>query len=59
MSEKREGDDDADADAEDGDKDGDGDGGDERDGPGAREGAPGANWDEGMGVEVAGWRVKG
>ena len=56
AGEEREGDDDKDADAEDGDGDGDwdGDGGDQGDGPGAGEGAPGANRDEGMGVEVAG-----
>ena len=60
AGEEREGDNDEDADAEDGDGDGDwdGDGRDLGDGPGAGEGAPGANRDEGMGVEVAGLEGK-
>ena len=59
AGEEREDDDDEDADAEDGDGDGDGDGGDQGDGLGAGEGAPGANRDEGMGVEVAGVEGEG
>ena len=61
AGEEGEGDDDDDADAEDGDGDGDRDwdGGDKGDGPGAVEGAAGADPDEGMGVEVAGLEGEG
>ena len=53
VGEEGEGDkEDEDTDTEDRDKSGDG--GDQGDGPGAVEGALGANWDEGMGVAVDG-----
>ena len=53
AGEEREGADDKDGYAEDGDGDGDGDGGE------AGRGAPGANPDEGMGVEVDGLEGEG
>ena len=61
AGEAGEGDNNEDPGAEDGngDGDGDGDGGDQGVGPQAGEGAPGANRDEGMGVEVAGLEGEG
>ena len=59
AGEERQDDNHEDADAEDGDRDGDGDGGYQGDGPRAGDGAPAANRDEGMGVEVAGLEVEG
>ena len=59
AGEQREGDDDEDANAEDGDGDGNGDRGAKGDAPRVGEGAPGANRDEGIGVEVAGWKGEG
>ena len=61
AGEGRGADDDEDAEAEDRDRNGEGvgDGGDQEDGLGAGEGAPGANRDEGMGVEVTGVEGEG
>ena len=59
AGEEREGDDDEYADAEDGHGDGNEDRGAKGDAPLVGEGAPGANRDEGIGVEVGGLRVKG